>query len=81
MNIWHVDDLKLLKSYVYYWRPEFHRSDLLCGLIAADAPISDFWAIALNNHDKISPYITERDNEVLGYLEVGDVQRGEEEGG
>ena len=38
--------------------------------LLSDGPIPEFWLTALANHDKISPYITERDNEVLAYLEV-----------
>ena len=35
-----------------------------------DGPIPDFWLNALANHNKIGPFITERDSEVLKYLEV-----------
>ncbi len=37
----------------------------------ADGPLPEFWLTAFSNHDKISPFITERDNEVLAFLEVG----------
>jgi len=35
----------------------------------SDGPILEFWLTALGNHDKVVPYITERDNEVLAFLE------------
>lgn len=34
-----------------------------------DGAITDFWLNALTNHDKIAPYVTERDSEVLTYLD------------
>lgn len=48
----------------------------------SDGPITEFWLTAFGNHDKISPYITERDNEVLAYLEDvrSEVLTGEERG-
>ncbi|KAG2434978.1 hypothetical protein HYH02_011977 [Chlamydomonas schloesseri] len=47
-----------------------------------DGPIPDFWLNALANHNKIGPFITERDSEVLKYLEDirSEVLVGEERG-
>lgn len=36
----------------------------------ADEGVPDFWLNALANHNKVGPFITERDSEVLKYLEV-----------
>ena len=48
----------------------------------SDGPITEFWLTAFSNHDKISPYMTERDNEVLAFLEDvrSEVLVGEERG-
>ncbi|KAG2485904.1 hypothetical protein HYH03_015348 [Edaphochlamys debaryana] len=47
-----------------------------------DGPIPEFWLNALANHNKIGPFITERDSEVLKFLEDlrSEVLVGEERG-
>ncbi|GFR47666.1 hypothetical protein Agub_g9410 [Astrephomene gubernaculifera] len=47
-----------------------------------DGPVPEFWLNALANHNKISPFISERDSEVLKYLEDirSEVLVGEERG-
>ncbi|GLI62336.1 hypothetical protein VaNZ11_004945 [Volvox africanus] len=47
-----------------------------------DGPVPDFWLNALANHNKVGPFITERDSEVLKYLEDvrSQVLLGEERG-
>ncbi len=38
--------------------------------VVLDEGVPDFWLNALANHNKVGPFITERDSEVLKYLEV-----------
>ncbi|GLC42059.1 hypothetical protein PLESTB_001063600 [Pleodorina starrii] len=47
-----------------------------------DGPVVEFWLNALANHNKVGPFITERDSEVLKFLEDirSEVLLGEERG-
>jgi len=47
-----------------------------------DSAIPEFWLTAFSNHDKVAPYLTERDQEVLAYLDdvKSEVLTGEDRG-
>ena len=75
-------ELALLQSkYITIYSPLMdERKDIINGktkVEAYDIPnddepegaIPEFWFTALQNHDRIAPYITERDGEVLSYLD------------